>query len=271
MEIIHHVVFAGTDQITDIIRSLGIKYEGNPPHNIGVFDIAESDPNWPAVSRLIAEKDLPAPCYTIFTTDEVLSAEWLRVNVVFEQSHAQPESTWEEATLDLERGCPKCRLGAVQKASFQIKKEPHLGKKDFMSLRSTAAVLASMRVFDGFETAGLRGYEKRPVLIRSTQEPAKNVAQICATLETEAGLLGVSELKTEVGRRCGHKKFNRVMRGPMQYRRDALPRELDFARSHEWFGSGGVAFQEMFVSNRVARIVIDRGWRGVLLDPLELH
>lgn len=270
MDIIHHIVFAGSDQITEVINDLGIKYDGNPPSNIGVFDIAESNSRWPEVSRLVVEKDLPDVCYTLFTKEEVLSAEWLRVNVTFEQGYPQPEASWDRVTLDQDSECSKCRLWAIQKSNFQIKKEPRLGRKDFMSLFWTAIVLASMPVFEAFETAGVRGYEKWPILIRATQESAKSVAQIRAVRQTKPGLLDMSGLRTEVCRQCGRVKFNRVMKGRIRYRRDAFPPDVDFVLSHEWFGSGGMAFQELFVSNRVARVVVDHGWKGLLLDPIEL-
>jgi len=271
VEIIHHVVFAGSDQITEDIENLGIKYEGSPPWNIGVFDIPESDQNWPRVSQLIAEKDLPDRSYTLFTEDEVLSAEWLRMNVTFEQGHPQPESKWRETTLGLDRVCGRCYLDAFQKQDFQIKKEPHLGKKDFVSLYSTAAILASSRVFEVFEWSGIRGYSKRPVLIRSTQRPSQTVSQIYVPQETEPGLIETPVLRTEICKECQRAKFNRAMNGRIQYRRDAFPTDVDFVLSHEWFGSGWIAFQEVFVSNRVARLVVEHGWKGLLLDPLELH
>lgn len=271
MEIWHHVIFADRDQIPAAMDALGIKYEGGPPHGIGVFDIAESDPAWPEVARLIAEKGIPDTCYTIFTTKEVLSAEWLRVNVTFEQGYPQPETRWKQTTLGLDLGCVKCRSGVVQKASFRIKKEPNLGKRDFMSLFWTAVFFATPRVFEAFEVAGLGGYEKWPVIINSTGRPAEKVAQLYAPVVTEPGLLGTDRLSTEVCKQCGRVKFNVVMRGRPQYRRSALPEGVDFVRSYEWFGSGGFGFQEIFVSSRVARIVVDHGWKGVVLDPLELQ
>ena len=269
MEIWHHVIFT-EDAIAGALAGLGIKYDGSPPLNIGVFDIGESDANWPEVAGLIEENDLTNLVYTLFTMEEVLDAEWLRVNVTFEQGHPQPEAKWRATTLDLDRRCGTCNLGAIQKDNFQIKKEPHLGKKDFMSLYSTAAVLTTPRVFETFDASGIRGYSKRPVLIRSTRKPAQTVAQIRVPQETQPGLLETSALSTEVCKQCRQVKFNRAVKGLIQYRRDAFPPDVDFVLSHEWFGSGWIAFQEVFVSNRVARLVVEHGWKGILLDPIEL-
>lgn len=49
-----------------------------------------------------------------------------------------------------------------------------------------------------------------------------------------------------------------------------MPTDVDFVRTDEWFGSGLIAFREILVSNRVARLILDKGWQGVRMKGVEL-
>jgi hypothetical protein len=56
----------------------------------------------------------------------------------------------------------------------------------------------------------------------------------------------------------------------MHVHREAFPFDTDAIQSHEWFGSGRGAYREIFISRRLARLILDEGWRGVQLKPVEL-
>jgi hypothetical protein len=60
------------------------------------------------------------------------------------------------------------------------------------------------------------------------------------------------------------------MRGAMYLKRDALVPDVDVMQTYEWFGSGHSAYREILVSNRLARIILDEGWKGVALKVVEL-
>ena len=60
------------------------------------------------------------------------------------------------------------------------------------------------------------------------------------------------------------------MKGKMYIKRDALSTNLDFIKTHEWFGSGLIAFRETLISNRIAQLILDEGWKGVRLKVVEL-
>ena len=46
---------------------------------------------------------------------------------------------------------------------------------------------------------------------------------------------------------------------------------MDVAVTDEWFGSGArLGYREILISNRFARLILERGWRGVALKPVTL-
>ena len=273
MEINHRVSFHSQEVgVEEAVAHLGIDYEKSPlpggSNYLGHFDIRESDSRWAQVAELIRAHELPDFPATTFAVSEVLVAEWLRLMVVFERGYPQPEATWRKLTY--EGGCPKCGVGVRQKAPFQIKAEPKLGKKDFVGLYWTWTTFATPRVFEAFAGERFTGYERWPVIIRRTGEPAKSVAQLLVMGETAPGLV-TEDLQTETCPSCGQVKFNAVKRGSIRYRGDALPEGIDLVLSHEWWGSGAFAYQEVFVSKRAAHLMVERGWQGVVLHPLQLE
>ena len=56
----------------------------------------------------------------------------------------------------------------------------------------------------------------------------------------------------------------------MHFKQDAVARGVDIAQTHEWFGSGHSAYREILVSSKFARLVLDQGWKGVVLKAIEL-
>jgi hypothetical protein len=56
----------------------------------------------------------------------------------------------------------------------------------------------------------------------------------------------------------------------MYLKREALLPDTDFVLTHEWFGHGLLAWREMLVSNRVANLILAKGWSGVRFKVVEL-
>jgi hypothetical protein len=59
--------------------------------------------------------------------------------------------------------------------------------------------------------------------------------------------------------------------GYLRYRQECLTVDCDTILTAEWFGSGPhTAFQEVLISNRFARLILEQGWRGLHLKPIKL-
>lgn len=270
MQIKHHIGFSAGNMVEPILVKLGIPFRKTMgPGGLGfvaTFEIAETDPHWPRAAALVQEKQLLDVAYTAYEPREVLATEWVRFTPTNENGYPQPETKWKQATLA--GGCRRCRVGSVQVAPYRIKKEPSTRRFDFMSLYWTYVMFATPRVFAVFSRGGFRGYDEWPVLIHRTGEPAEAMRQVYILSETEGGFVCPEGLNEEACPDCNQVTFDPVRRGPIRYRRQALPDGIDFARSHEWFG--GTGHQEIFITQRVAQVIIENGWRGAKLEPVEL-
>lgn len=276
MRIVHRVGLntVSDDGANSLIENLRIKHKRLPLPGgsaLVVFQIDEADARWPRVAELVRQRSLPDMVDTVFTDQEILDAEWLRLVPRFEQGYPQPEEgmAWKRLVYDHE--CPKCGVGYRQKAPFRLAKEPSLAKHDFMTLYWAYSVFCTPRVLRALESAGIRGYEAwRPIIHRSG-EPSEAVYQLVVPRVAQAGLAREDKLQPERCWRCLTTKYRSHLRGYMHLRREALHHDVDMQLTHEWFGSGGFGgYREVLVSNRVARLILTNRWRGVALKPVEL-
>ncbi len=272
MRIRHRVTFNKNDAVDAEIEALKIKYQKTPGfgrYYLLTFEIDESDPRWPQIAKLIREKGHGSLFNTIFTDNEILNAEWVRLIPVFEQGYPQPEETWVTNPINYEDHCPECGTFR-QVASFRLKKEPNLGKKDFMNLYWTHALFCTPQVFSTLEAHGIRGYEKWDAIIHRTSTPSQKVSQLFVPTVAKPGLVRVEDLKREMCSSCNMTRYYPHKRGVMYLKRDALVPGVDIMQTYEWFGSGHSAYREILASNRLARIILDEGWKGVALKVVEL-
>ena len=91
MEIMHRISFNKKSNVDCILDSLNIEYQkitsSDGWYTIH-FDIAESDPRWHHVSELHGFDWYN----TVFTREEILAAEWLRLMPVNERGYPQPKN-----------------------------------------------------------------------------------------------------------------------------------------------------------------------------------
>jgi ribosomal protein S27AE len=274
MEIWHRVMFGRGDSVNSALDFLGVKYKKfllPGEHYVVIFEIAETDHRWPQVTELIREKNAADLFHTVFTPEEILSAEWIRLIPIFEQGYPQPKETWVENPLNYENECPKCGAGFRQKAPFRLAKEPRLGKHDFLCLYWTYTVFCTPKVLEALQAHQIRGYEVWEAIIHRINQPSKVVSQLVFPNVAGPGLADVDKLKPDTCPRCGITKYAYHKRGYMHLKREALRSDVDVLLTHEWFGSGGHSgFREILVSNRLARLILEKSWRGVALKPVEV-
>jgi hypothetical protein len=277
MEIWHRVGF-NADAKPDLKRAidkLGIEYKLSPlpGHAIGMvyFDIVESDPQWKQVEELVRAKGASDVFNTVFAEEEILSAEWIRLIPAFEQGYPQPkeEMAWKQITY--ENQCPQCGVGYRQKAPFRLAKEPRLGKHDFMCLYWTYTVFCAFKVLETLKDYQIRGCEVWEAIIHRMSQPSEVVSQLVFPNVAEPGLADGDKLQPETCPQCNITKYAHHRRGYMHLRQDALRSDTDFLLTQEWFGSGGYSgFREILISNRLAKLILEKGWRGVTLKPVEI-
>jgi hypothetical protein len=280
MDIIHHVnVHSNSIDFYNAVIGMGIKYIISPyPHSdakLLSFDISESDPRWDTVFLLL-KKYQGFDIYhggdqfdTFFSEEEIRSAEWLRLVSTFDQGRPQPSGNWPFKQLSLTNVCHSCAI-YEQINPMRFYKEPGLGKKSFMSLIALGELFAAPEVCSAFEKMGAKGYEAREVIIHHTKQPSERVRQLYPSKTTLPGLIGTERKRQVVCQKCGTIKYYSHVKGVMFLKRKALIPDVDFMRTYEWFGVGYIAFREIIVSNRVANLILDKGWQGARLKVVEL-
>lgn len=274
MEIFHEVTFSSDDRVEAILDALCIQYRKSEffeKYTI-FFEIAESDPRWDQIRDLMAEKGKHDYAFdTAFTDEEILKAAWLRMFGFPQIGYPQPEKLWLAESPNYADWCRQCG-GFRQVSSFFIKKEPKMRRWDFMSLFWTSAVFAVSRVFAALEANRIQGYERWPVLLHKTKEPSAIVSQLYLPHITQGpGLVHADELGPVICLACGVLKYNHYhKRGVMYLRKEAIPSDVDFFQTFEWFGEGYQPRREVIVSNRVAQLAYAEKWRGVAFKVVEL-
>lgn len=239
MEIWHRVSFNGDTKpnFKISVDQFAIKYKISPlpGHEVGLiyFDITETDPNWLQVESLIREIGASDVYDTIFTHEEILSAEWSRLVSVFERSYPQPQSSWSVEPIAYEGHCPECGIFQRQKESFRIKKEPRLGKNHFMSLYWTYALFTVPSVFSEFSKRNFSGYEIWDVIIHKTNQPSEMISQIYISNVGDKSLLPEDELKPSICSQCKTEKYLPHMRGYMKFNFNLQEIKSDFILTHE--------------------------------------
>jgi len=276
VDIWHRVAF-NADVKPDFKRTvdaLGIKYGISPlpGHVIGLvyFDISESDPRWEQVRELARTEGASDMFDTIFTPEEIVAAEWVRLRPNFEQGFPQPkEGEWWRITY--EDYCEECGAGYRQKTPFRFAKEPRLGKHDFLCLYWTYTAFCTPQVLQVLQAHQVRGYEVWPAVMHRTGELSQVVSQLVVSVVAGSGLVDIDRQQPETCPRCGITKYAYHKRGYMHLRRESLRPDTDIQLTAEWFGSGGHAgFREILISNALARLILENEWHGVALKPVEL-
>lgn len=275
MDILHNVGFniKSKPDFLKAIDNIGIEYEKidlpGPDNALINFQISESDTRWPEVSELIKNYGASDIYQTYFTEHEILNAEWLRLLITFEHGFPQPEETWVKNPINYENHCNKCGT-YHQTRNFRIEKEPRLGKNDFTTFAWANAIFCKYDVIDDIEHHKIKGYKVWDAIIHRSSKPSKVIAQLYVSSITNPGLVAVDELERMTCIECGVTKYHPHMRGIMYLRHAAINTNLDMIRTHEWFGAGHSAFQEILVSNRFARLALQSEWQGLQLKVVEL-
>lgn len=272
MEIYHRITFGSYENVKSELDAMQIQYkvsELGGTSYIMTFDIVESDPRWPHVAALVRAKEAPDFFETVFDDQEVLAAKVLRLVVTYEQGYPQPKSRWFDKRPNWDNYCKSCGTHR-QISSYYITREPTLRRIDFMALFWGDGIFAKHEVFAGLTAHNINGFEKWDVLLRGAKQPSKVIAQLFLPVIARPGFIAQENVRSVECSSCNARKYAPNMRGIMYFRGDALPADVDMLQTYEWFGGGTRAYRETLVTNRVARLAIENGWKGVRFKVVEL-
>lgn len=280
MEIWHQINLSSSYRqdinILSAVEKLGItgKKTSGPGGTSHLFTlkIKESDPIWESLENILRSEGYSGGfTYTTFDQKEILSAEWLRV-LANEIAYPEPNS-YPAKPNNMVDVCPNkhCRCHAQQISPYIIRREPKIGNSTFAGLHWTVCLLISTTAIESFISQGFLGHRLLPVLVgNKSRKESLVVKQIVTTNETSGGLIEVRPNKSSICNICNTYKHNYISVGMMHYQKVALPKNLDFVMTKEWFGDGAFAFRELFITQRVVRWIIDNGYKGLNLQPIKL-
>jgi hypothetical protein len=275
MEIIHQITFKSKSEpkLLQIIQNSGTRMKAIelPNHNGQSISalISETSSIWPLILPFLEKKDVLHSFETTFSEQEILESEWIRIVNVYEQGYPQPEQTWVSNPRNYSDFCMTC--GTFKQISpFRIRKEPKLGQNSFMSLIWTGDTLFTTPiVLNVLKEHRIKGFEPWEVIIHKENQPSQMLQQIFIENNSLPGLVKEGNITQKICSVCGKIKYEYHRQGKMLYKRNSLPSDVDIFLSYEWFGSDHMAFREIFISNKLARIIISRKWRGVKMKVVE--
>jgi len=246
------------------LAAFGLDLWMQPPLSLVIFDIDETDARWSDVEAWLQGRDHGDTVTTKFTKKELDSAAWLTIRALLYHGYPEPhdDDGYLELTYDLSDYCEECGIGKRQKAPFRMRGEPKWGKRGLIQMYWVYDELfvtpeVCETVFAPF------GIGRREVLSRGGKE-LRTVVQLviegAADVET-------TDLVPERCSVCGRTKYAPHVHGffpPL-----AGPPPTALAKTRQWFGSGGQAFQELLVSRELRQALLAAGVKGAGFTPLK--
>lgn len=263
MDIIHTISLRTEPKIRKLLEELGIKVDDG----LVTFKIEESNKNWAKLETKLKEWDVLDIVHTTFSLKELSESNWLVMVPNWHHGYPQPEDDFEymSSAYDLSSYCSKCGIGAVQKESFRMLKEPKWGKRGILQLNW---------VFDEFfvlpevwrDIFNIFGIQSLPVIHHRTGKNLNTVLQISNLEEVE--FIDIDRYPYEICNECGRKKYLPITKGRFPKTR-TIPKS-HIARTKEYFGSGGSAFNEVLVSQELYKRIVEYELKGVSFKATHL-
>jgi hypothetical protein len=293
VKINHRIALRHDDPIWRDVEATGVSIDrGNDI--IWVANVTEDDPAWSEVRLLMLERPHSELVTNIFTKHEFDAAEWLVLEALGQHGYPEPDIDYHSATDDLADYCPICGIGGVQNASFRLRAEPKASHSQFVQLNWVFdEFFLREPAREGLLVAGITGIDFLAPVLHKNGRPSEQIMQMTIQTvlpqaldstslepvtckeeneewESELWLRKMRPSPAETHPYCGRVKYHHMHRGPFRFARDAVADASDVVKSHEWFGSGGSAFQLVMVSQRFRQVVVAAKWRGVKFEPIEL-
>lgn len=294
------------------LDSIGFDYEYERVPGIGTssgyrwvrFDIAEDNPNWPTIEKLLVKYQIRSHLVTRFSKRDFQMAEWFVARGTSWLGYPKPESNYTEITYDTGHYCWRCGIGLIQDAPFHISSsQPKAKNSSFFSPGWVKDELfVRVEVEKVLREAGVTGIEYLAPLRADTKESFQSITQILVKTILPHGLIvdglrpvtcranneeqtsltnmfkearsgeaaaETDKPKSDTRPYCGQVKYRHPLT-VQRYNREVFEDQHDFVKSAEWFGSGAEAHRKILVSRRVYDIIQANKWRGLRFAPIQL-
>lgn len=279
MDYKHRICFR-TDDIKTLrfLDSIGIKYKVSDGSIISYIEILESNPEWPIVERYFKGKRLSTGLVdTVYTKEEMNSAEWFTVRSKWRWEYPQPNSGdngYMKNITYTDSACPECGSGAVQIGNFRVRKSPKWGQKAFLMLNWIGDVLfLSDHAKDILTDSDLSGFHFAEVLNTKGTAAIADIHQLCVDNVLSPGIVWDNDTigKVNYCSVCGITKYGPTGRGKI-YRRSAFEDvDQDIIMSAEVFGWDHLSQRSIIVSKHFYKVINENGLNKQLsFEPIQL-
>lgn len=277
MEINNHICFDKSELplLFDYLIKNNIAHEVSLNRLVS-FDVYESSSQWPYIKSFYEKYNLFCICDTHFSKDELQNAQWLTVRSKWLNGYPQPENNfkYETITYSNDNYCKECGAGLVQVDSFRIRKEPKWSTKNFMMLNWVFdEIFLNIKAKNILEENDITGISFLPVKNSRGDIILDNIFQLIINTKIDNGLIDDQPHIREmyVCESCGTKKYISNGKGMLKYKKEVFENVFDIVKSSELFGSGKVATNEIFVNQKVYKLLSDNKLdRALCFEPIEL-
>ena len=275
MEVINHITFTAekAPHLFFYLIQNNIYFENSTIFY--VTDISETNPHWPNIQQIIdEEKDVICISETIFSAEELCSAQWLCVRSRWRFDYPQPEDSYDMVTYSQKGACPTCGSGLVQQAAFRFKREPKWGKRDFcMTNWVEDEFFHSSRAKELFEHELIPGISFQHVLDKKGKETFSDVHQMVISGILPNGLVEEQSCIREhyCCPHCGIKKYHPNGRGQYVFRKETFDNAPLISKTSELFGWESGASRLIIVHQSVYQLIKQNKMENSLVfEPIRL-
>lgn len=243
---------------------------------ICAVDILDSDLHWKNISFHVTQKNLTCISNTIFTTEELESAEWLRLRSQWRNGYPQPESgfQYESVTYSNKDLCNVCGCGLEQVNPFRMKQQPKWGKRHFMMLNWVDDELfISQEAKMMLQQNSITGVDFAEVWNKTGKQQFPDIGQLKISAILDKGLVEEQSpiRNRHICEQCGSVKYTSTGIGMFTFQRHIFDSAPDMVKSYEIFGSGRSASRLILVRQNVYQLLRkNRLDKDLVFEPVNL-
>lgn len=263
MNVIHRITFRDGEPAEKVFAKAGFKIKDG----MNTLDVGENHADWETIKEAIAKYGIYGFQYrTEFTKKEMEAAQFYALIGEWNFEYPQPSDAfgYKEITYKPGIGCRKCGVGLEQQKPFSIKKGPTWGKRNILQLNWVFGEYFASNELKEKLNGKIPGVRFLEVLKYPKGTVLDDIFQL--VVEKEVPLAIPENAKIEACDSCDNKKYlpELLARGFFP-----LPVETNFsiAKSKQYLGSGGQAYQVTVVSKATYQLLVEVGINGVNFIP----
>lgn len=243
----------------------------------------EDNPAFDAVRELLANAEIEPQIASELEPADFDAAEWF-ITTAGEFQYPQPEAGFGylERTFDLGDYCRNCGIGKLQTAPFRLQRFPQQFKNQFWGIHwEHNAVFLRPTARRLLELGGISGCDFSPVVLHKSGQEIPDFYQLRPEVTLAAGfdarnaqvvtcrqnIEDASNPDSAVAY-CSRIKFQHPLVGGNRFDKSIFIGAGDIVLTHEYFGSGAQALQQVVVSRRFKNLVENNHLKGLKFIPV---